>query len=115
MSEDKNSTGITLPYEKQAMRGDPMPDGLDYPDQVMFLSLSLLYARYRLKQITRDQASKEKTKLLDEYEAYTRNWKMAEEWTEIIRLTELARAEFRKNPSVENGYKIIEIIEGRKK
>lgn len=28
---------------------------------------------------------------------------------------EQARAEFRKNPGIENGYKVIEAIEGRKK
>jgi hypothetical protein len=104
-----------MPYEKQAMRGDPMPEGMDYPDQILYLSLSLLYARYRMKQITREQASKEKNMLLDEYEMYKKNWKMADEWCLIIKATEAARAEFRKNPSIENGYNVIEAIEGRKK
>lgn len=115
MSEETNKTGgYAVPYEKQAQMGEQMPDGLDYPDQVLYQALSHLYARYRIKSITREQAQEEKTKLLDEYEAYRMNWKMADEWFQIIKLTELARAEFRKNPSVENGFKIIEIIEGRK-
>ena len=33
---------------------------------------------------------------------------------EIIRLTELARADYRKNPCHENAMKLIDIIEGRK-
>lgn len=113
MSENK-STGITLPYEKQAMSGDEMPAGLDYPDQVLYQALSYLYARYNAKSITREQATKEKVILLDEYEAYNRNWKMADEWCEIIKCTELARSEFRKNPTIDNAWKLIDAIEGRK-
>ena len=64
MSEDKSSTGIVLDWEKQAQRGDPMPDGLEYPDQVLYQALSLLYARYRIKAITREQAQIEKLKEL---------------------------------------------------
>lgn len=110
----ENKGNYSVPYEKQAQRGDPMPDGLEYPDQVLYQSLSLLYARYRIKAITREQAHAEKIKLLDEYEAYKRNWSMADEWCEIIRLTELARAEYRKNRTLENADHIILIIEGRK-
>ena len=115
MSEDKKSTGVVLPWEQQAIRGDEMPFGLEYPDQVLYQALSHLYARYRMKAITREQAQTEKLKLLDEYRRYQFRDSMEKEWVEIIRLTELARAEFRKNPTVENGYKLIEIIEGRKK
>ena len=110
-----SDNNYTVPWEKQAMRGDPMPDGMEYPDQVLYQSLSLLYARYRLKQIERDQASKEKKQLLDEYEAYKRNWAMADEWVEIIRLTELARAEYRRNPCIETADTLVAVIEGRKK
>lgn len=44
VSESQNSSGVVLPYEQAAIRGDEMPDGLDYPDQVMFSSLRMLYA-----------------------------------------------------------------------
>ena len=121
MSEEANSTGIVLDWEKQAMRGDPMPDGLDYPEQVLYQAMTHLYARCNLNKrypgtgITRDQARVDKLKLLDEYRVYKHHWQMGEEWVEIIKLTELARAEFRKNPTVENGWKLIQIIEGRKK
>ena len=35
-------------------------------------------------------------------------------WVEIVRLTELARAEYRKKPCHENAMKLIDIIEGKK-
>ena len=115
MSENKTSTGIVLPWENAAIRGDEMPDGLEYPDQILFLQLRMLYAQKRQGIIDRDTAIKEKKKLLDEYKIYQFRDSMEKEWVEIIKLTELARAEFRKDPSVENGMKLIQIIEGRTK
>ena len=100
--------------ERLAMKGEEMPDGMDYPEQVLFQSLALLYARYREKHISREDAKKEKGKLLDEYQAYKLNWSMADRWCHIIKETELARAEFRKNPTPENGWKLVHIIEGGK-
>ena len=113
MSEDKTSTGIVLPWENAAIRGDEMPDGLDYPDQILFLQLRMLYSQKRQGIIDRDTAIREKKKLLDEYKLYQFRDSMEKEWVEIIKLTELARAEFRKNPTVENGMKLVQIIEGR--
>lgn len=91
-----------------------MPDGLDYPDRVMFLNLRMLYAQKRMNIIDRDTAVKEKKKLLDEYRVHKFNWQMGGEWTKVIKATELARAECRKNPSQENTMRLIEIIEGRR-
>lgn len=107
------STGIILPWEQLAIRGDEIPDGLDYPDQVLFLNLRTLYAQKRMGIIDRDTAISEKKKLLDEYRYYQANWMMADEWNKIIRATELARAEFRKNPTVENAWTVVNCIEGK--
>lgn len=114
MSENNNigGSGVVLPYEQAAMRGDEMPGGLDYPDQVMFLSLRMLYAQTRMKVIDRDTAIREKKKLLDEYRAYKFHWENGTRWTQIINATELARAEFRKDPTVENGFKLLAAVEG---
>lgn len=114
VSESQKSSGVVLPYEQAAIRGDEMPDGLDYPDQVMFLNLRMLYAQKRMNIIDRETAVREKKKLLDEYRVYQFNWNMGTEWTAVIKVTELARAECRKNPSPENTMKLIEIIEERR-
>lgn len=106
-------TGIILPWEKDAMAGLEMPDGLSYPDQILYLSLRMLYAQYFKKIIDRETATKEKKKLLDEYRCYQFREEMGKEWVEVIRLTELTRAEYRKNPCHENAMKLIEIIEGK--
>ena len=107
-------TGIVLSWEKDAMAGLEMPDCLSYPDQILYLSLRMLYRQYYQKIIDRETATKEKKKLLDEYKVYQFREELEKQWVEIIRLTELARAEYRKNPCHENAMKLIDIIEGKK-
>lgn len=114
VSEPPKSTGVTLPYEKQAMNGDDMPEGLEYPDQIMFLQLRMLYDQFKKKIIDKETARKEKKLLLDEYRIYKFREEMGNEWVEIIKLTELVRAEFRKNPTIETASRLVAIIEGRK-
>ena len=109
-----DETGIVLPWEKDAMAGLEMPDGLSYPDQILYLELRMLYHQYYQKIICRETATKEKKKLLQEYKCYQFQYEMGKECVEFIRLTELARADYRKNPCHENAIKLIEIIEGRK-
>ena len=106
-------TGIVLPWEKDAMAGLEMPDGLSYPDQILYLGLRMLYRQYYQKIIDRETATKEKKKLLDEYRVNQFREEMGKQWVEVTRLTELARADYRKNPCHENAMKLIEIIEGR--
>ena len=107
-------TGIVLQWEKDAMAGLEIPDGLSYPDQILYLGLRMLYRQYFQKVIDRETATKEKKKLLDEYKVYQFREEMGKEWVEIIRLTELARADYRKDPCHENAMKLIDIIEGKK-
>ena len=51
---------LELPYEKIAMAGGEMPKGMDYPDQILFLELRLLYDGYKQKLIDREKATQEK-------------------------------------------------------
>lgn len=105
---------LELPYEKIAMAGGEMPKGLEYPDQILFFELRLLYESYKRKLIDRDKATQEKVELLRTYEAHKIVEKMGKQWVEVIRQTELARADYRKNPCHENAMKLIEIIEGKR-
>ena len=107
-------TGIVLPWEKDAMAGLEMPDGLSYPDQILYLELRMLYRQYFHKVIDRETAIKEKKKLLDKYRCYQYREEMGNHWVEIIRLTDLARCDYKKNRTIENADRLVEIIEGRK-
>ena len=108
-----DETRIVLPWEKDAMAGLEMPNGLSYPDQILYMELRMLYNQYYQKVIDRETATKEKKKLLDEYKVYQFREELEKQWVENIRLTELARSDYRKNPCHENAMKLIEIIEGR--
>lgn len=105
---------LELPYEKIAMSGGEMPKGMDYPDQILFLELRLLYDSYKKNMIDRETATREKVELLRTYEAHKIVDNTGKEWVDQIKRTELARAEYRKNPCHENAVKIIESIEGVK-
>lgn len=107
-------TGIVFPYETDAMAGLEMPNGLSYPDQVLYLELRLLYRQYYQKIIDRETAVKEKKKMIEQYKDLKFREKMGDHWVEIIRLTELATSEYRKNPCHENAMKLVRILEGRK-
>lgn len=103
---------LELPYEKIAMAGGEMPKDMEYPDQVLFLELRLLYDSYKRKLIDRDTATQEKVELLRTYEAHKIVDRMGKVWVDQIRRTELARAEYRKNKTIENADKLLACVEG---
>lgn len=105
---------LELPYEKIAMSGGEMPKDMEYPDQVLFLELRLLYDSYKRKLIDRDTATQEKVELLRTYEAHKIVDKMGKEWVDQIKRTELARAEYRKDKNIENADKLLACVEGGK-
>lgn len=111
MSESKL---LELPYEKIAMAGGEMPKGLEYPDQILFLELRLLYDSYKRKLIDRETATQEKVELLRTYEAHKIVDRMGKEWVDQIKRTELARAEYRKDKTIENADKLLDCVEGGK-
>ena len=111
MSESKL---LELPYEKIAMSGGEMPKGLEYPDQILFLELRLLYESYKKGIIDRNSATMEKVELLRAYEAHKIVDRMGKEWVEQIKTTELARSVYRKDKTIENADKLLACVEGGK-
>lgn len=103
-------------YEQQAARGDPMPDGLSQPDQLLYHSLSILYARYRAGFITRDRAAQDKGRLLYEWERNRTRFESADrlaEWhARLRREIEAAQNEYRRAPSVETAEKLSRALDG---
>lgn len=101
-------------YERQAMAGEEMPDGLRFSGQHYYLALRMLYKHFKDGIIDRETATREKRKLLHTYE-YDLMWEqIADGFIQNRDNSELARAEYRKNPCHENAIKIIESIEGVK-
>lgn len=104
--------GLPIEMERDAMNGKEMPDGLGYPEQILYMCLRMLYDQYRKKIIDREVAAREKKKLLDEYRIYKFREQMGDEWVAQIKQTELARAEYRKNRTLENADKLLGSIDG---
>lgn len=101
-------------YERQAMAGDEMPDGLRFAGQHYYLGLRMLYHQYKHGVIDRETASREKRKLLKTYE-YDLMWEeIADGFVQQRNNSEISRANYRKKPCHENAVKIIESIEGVK-
>jgi hypothetical protein len=114
MVPEPETTGVTFPWERQAMNGDELPDGLDYADKALYLELRSLYFQVRNKFITRETAITEKKKLLDDHRLNKFNEKVGEVWVESIKATEIARADYRKDRTLENADKLLAAIEGVK-
>jgi hypothetical protein len=74
--------------------------------------LRLLYDSYKRKLIDRETATQEKIELLRIYEAHKIVDKMGKEWVDQIKRTELARATYRKEKTIENADRLIACIEG---
>lgn len=101
-----------LPYERIAIAGGEMPDGLTATDQNMFLSLRLVYDSYQKGIINREAAYREKNKLLIEYRASLLLDAVCLGWAEQMKKTEEARQAYRKNRTLENADALIFAIEG---
>ena len=110
MVSEPERTGVTLPYEKIAMAGGEMPDGLEYPDQILFLELRMLYDQFKKGIVDKAAATREKKRLLDEYRVYQFNEQMGKEWVEIIKHIDLLASEYRKNPSIEAADELLRAI-----
>lgn len=107
-----SGTGVTLPYEKEAMHGLDMPDGLGQPDQLMFLCLRQLYGQKRVGLIERNQAVREKGKLLEEYRIAKFRYDLWERGATMWKRIEAASSEYQKSPSIEAADKLLEAIYG---
>ena len=59
---------MQIEFEKDAMRGEPLPKGLDVADSCLYIALKNLYAMYRNGLISRKDASEEKKRLLKNWE-----------------------------------------------
>lgn len=59
---------MEFPFERAAMRGDPMPEGLRIYEQAAFQALRHLYAMYHRKAISREEAAREKKLIRFQYD-----------------------------------------------
>ena len=64
VDETWKSTMTEFTFEREAMQGNPLPQGLDIADSCLYVALKNLYAMYRNKLISRKDATEEKRRLV---------------------------------------------------
>lgn len=106
----------TFPWEKEAMQGNPMPEGLLLADQMAYTVLRNIYRSYYGKVLSREQAAREKNILRREYERAVKDmafWdKVNQKHCRVLKSTELAAAACRKDPAPENALRLCDVIVG---
>lgn len=108
--------GYTFPWEREAMRGAGLPDGLSVYDQMAYISLRTIYHDYHEKRLDRATASAEKRRIFGAWDKAKRTAeferKLAFSRARVIRDTDFAKAEVRKNPSPENAIRLCNVLDG---
>ncbi len=108
----ESETGVILPYEKAAIAGDEMPDGLTSPDKWLFLSLRLLYSYKRMGMVDKATAIREKRKLLEDYQHLKFQEDVQARMVETYKRAEIAACDYRKNPTIANADRLLEALYG---
>lgn len=107
---------MVFPYEKQAMNREPIPDGLDWLDQKMYLSLRSLYADVQNGTISRETGILDKKKLAVSYQKERENESFNQKWarhtTQLWKGIESAQNRYRKNRTIENADRLSNAIAG---
>lgn len=93
---------MEFPFERDAMKGEPLPKKLDIADSCLYMSLKCLYAMYRKGLIDRKRATEEKNRLVY-------NWTTDKSKIEVLNRENEALREkigvssdaYRDNPSLE--------------
>ena len=57
----------TAELERKAANGEPMPDDIGAPERVLYIALRGLYYQYRVGSVEKDQARREKQRLIEDY------------------------------------------------
>lgn len=114
-----SESGYAFPWEREAMRGEPMPGDLSLPEQMAYIPLRSLYYDYYGKRIPRDAASAEKRKIIsackEAMDELAYQDKMADFRARVLRDTEAAKTAVRKDPSPENAIRLCDVLDALEK
>ena len=94
---------MQVEFEKDAMRGEPLPKGLDVADSCLYIALKNLYSMYRQGLISRKDATEEKKRLMQNWTADKSKIEFLNRESDELRNKICEAAETYKNvPCVEN-------------
>lgn len=94
-------------FERQAMHGEPLPKGLDIADSFLYVALKNLYAMYRNKLISREDATEEKRRLVYNWTTDKSKIEFLNRDSEALReKIGTASDEYKNNPCIETADKL---------
>lgn len=94
-------------FEKEAMQGSPTPKGLDIADSCLYVALKNLYAMYRKKLISREDATEEKNRLIYNWTTDKSKLEFLDRESEALRdKIDTASEDYKNNPCIKNADKL---------
>ena len=94
-------------FEREAMQGKPLPEGLDIADSCLYVALKNLYAMYRNKLISRKDATEEKKRLIYNWTTDKAKIEFLNRESEVLRdKIGTASEEYKNNPCIETADKL---------
>lgn len=107
---------LKFPWERQAMDGAEMPDGLSLEEQLAYQALAHLYGRYNKKLISRERGSAEKGKIVHALDCRKQkadmSRKLAEHHTKLLKDLEGAASDYAKNRTLEAADRMYQVVYG---
>ena len=107
VDETWKSTMTEFTFEREAMQGKPLPQGLDIADSCLYVALKNLYAMYQNKLISRKDATEEKRRLVYNWTTDKAKIEFLNRDSETLRdRIGAASEEYKNNPCIETADKL---------
>ena len=107
VGETWKSTMTEFTFEREAMQGKPLPQGLDIADSCLYVALKNLYAMYQNKLISRKDATEEKRRLIYNWTTDKAKLEFLNRDSESLKnKIDAASEEYKNNPCVETADKL---------
>lgn len=107
VDETWKSTMTEFTFEREAMQGNPLPQGLDIADSCLYVALKNLYAMYQNKLISRKDATEEKRRLVYNWTTDKAKLEFLNRESETLRdKIGAASEDYKNNPCVETADKL---------
>ena len=107
VDETWKSTMTEFTFEREAMQGKPLPQGLDIADSCLYVALKNLYAMYQNKLISRKDATEEKRRLVYNWTTDKAKIEFLNRDSESLKNKIAAASEdYKNNPCVETAEKL---------
>ena len=98
---------MEFPFERDAMKGSPLPPKLDIADSCLYMALKSLYAMYRAGLIKRKEATEEKRRLIYNWTADKSKLGFLNRESDALRdKISVASAEYAETPTIGNAERL---------